>query len=68
MSNLSIGISGIQAAQKALDIIGNNLANAATPGYHRQRINFTPAYSTYRQSAIIGGGVESSPEKEAFSI
>jgi flagellar hook-associated protein FlgK len=60
MSNLSIGISGIQAAQKALDIIGNNLANAATPGYHRQRINFTPAYSTVRQSAIIGGGVESS--------
>jgi flagellar hook-associated protein 1 FlgK len=60
MSNLSIGISGLQAAQKALDIIGNNLANAATPGYHRQRINFTPAYSTYRQSAIIGGGVESS--------
>lgn len=60
MSNLSIGVSGIQAAQKALDIIGNNLANAATPGYHRQRINFTPAYSTYRQSAIIGGGVESS--------
>ncbi len=60
MSNLSIGISGLQAAQKALDIIGNNLANAATPGYHRQRINFKPAYSTYRQSAIIGGGVESS--------
>jgi len=60
MSNLSIGISGLQAAQKALDIIGNNLANAATPGYHRQRINFTPAYSTVRQSAIIGGGVESS--------
>ncbi len=60
MSNLSIGISGLQAAQKALDIIGNNLANAATPGYHRQRINFTPAYSTVRQSAIIGGGVKSS--------
>jgi flagellar hook-associated protein 1 FlgK len=60
MSNLSIGISGLTAAQKALDIIGNNLANAATPGYHRQRINFEPAYSTVNQSAIIGGGVESS--------
>ncbi|MFA5423589.1 MAG: flagellar basal body protein, partial [Phycisphaerae bacterium] len=60
MANLNIGITGLQAAQKALDIIGNNMANAATPGYHRQKINFTPAYSTFKQSAIIGGGVESS--------
>jgi flagellar hook-associated protein 1 FlgK len=60
MSNFSIGISGLQAAQKALSITGNNLANAATPGYHRQQINFTPAYSTIGRSTIIGGGVESS--------
>lgn len=60
MSNLNIGITGLQAAQKALDIIGNNMANAATPGYHRQQVNFTPAYSTFKQNAIIGGGVKSS--------
>lgn len=60
MANLSIGISGLQAAQKALDVIGNNLANAATPGYHRQRLNLTPAYSTMSGPSVIGGGVESS--------
>ncbi|MBN1796314.1 MAG: flagellar hook-associated protein FlgK [Sedimentisphaerales bacterium] len=58
MSNLSIAISGLQAAQKGLDVVGNNLANVATEGYHRQRINFTPAYSTMRQSVVLGGGVK----------
>ena len=37
MSNFSIGLSGIDAAKKALDIVGNNMANAATEGYHRQQ-------------------------------
>ena len=58
MSNYSIGISGLDAAQKALDIIGNNLANAATEGYHRQRIELTPAYSVLDGSTILGGGVD----------
>ncbi len=57
MSNYSIGISGLGAAQKALDIIGNNIANAATEGYHRQRIELTPAYSTQVGNILLGGGV-----------
>jgi len=52
MQNFSIGLSGLNAAQTALDIIGNNVANAATDGYHRQRIELSPA--TYGQT---GGGV-----------
>jgi flagellar hook-associated protein 1 FlgK len=32
----SIGVSALQAAQQGLAIAGNNLANASTPGYHRQ--------------------------------
>lgn len=59
MSSYFIGISGITAAQKALDVIGNNMANAATEGYHRQRIELQPAYSSQLGTAIIGGGVES---------
>ena len=46
MSDFNIGLSGLDAAQKALDVIGNNIANAATEGYHRQRIDFSPAYSS----------------------
>jgi len=58
MANFSIGLSGLNAAQKALDIIGNNIANAATDGYHRQRVEFSPAYVSQLGSTLIGGGVD----------
>jgi len=58
MSNFSIGLSGLDAAQKALDVIGNNIANAATEGYHRQRIDFSPAYSSQQGTVLLGGGVD----------
>jgi flagellar hook-associated protein FlgK len=58
MANFSIGLSGLTAAQKALDIIGNNIANAATDGYHRQRVEFSPAYSSQQGPTLIGGGVD----------
>jgi len=58
MDSFSIGISGLQAAQKAFDIIGNNVANAATEGYHRQRIELRPAYTSQVGSILIGGGVK----------
>jgi len=57
MDSYSIGISGLDAAQKAIGIIGNNIANAATEGYHRQRINLTPAYASQLGSILLGGGV-----------
>jgi len=58
MDSYSIGLSGIKAAQNALDIIGNNISNAATEGYHRQRIELTPAYSVQNDSTLLGGGVD----------
>ncbi len=58
MQAYSIGMSGLDAAQKALDIIGNNVANAATEGYHRQRINLVPAYSSQAGEVLLGGGVK----------
>ncbi len=57
MSNYSIGLSGLDAAQRALDVIGNNIANAATEGYHRQRVNLSPAFSTQEGDVLFGGGV-----------
>jgi len=57
MDSFSIGMSGLSAAQNAIDLIGNNIANAATEGYHRQRINLTPAYATQIGSVLLGGGV-----------
>ena len=58
MDSYSIGLSGLDAAQKALDTIGNNIANAATEGYHRQRIILNPAYSSQLGSLLLGGGVD----------
>ncbi|HDS84160.1 MAG TPA: flagellar hook-associated protein FlgK [Phycisphaerales bacterium] len=57
MSGYEIGISGIHAAQRALTIIGNNIANAATEGYHRQEINLTPAAEAYTNGVMVGQGV-----------
>ncbi|MDI6602210.1 MAG: flagellar hook-associated protein FlgK [Thermoanaerobacteraceae bacterium] len=36
-----IAKSGLFAAQKALDVISNNVANANTPGYTRQRVELS---------------------------
>jgi flagellar hook-associated protein FlgK len=58
MQNLGIGISGLNAAQQALNVIGNNVANAATEDYHRQRINLSPAYTSTGASDFLGGGVD----------
>jgi flagellar hook-associated protein 1 FlgK len=58
VDSFDIGISGLGAAQKGFDIIGNNIANAATDGYHRQRLNLVPAYAAQVGSVLIGGGVE----------
>jgi flagellar hook-associated protein FlgK len=39
MNAFPIGTSAISTGQRALDLIGQNLANAATPGYHRQAVS-----------------------------
>lgn len=58
MQNFSIGLSGLNAASAALAVVGNNIANASTPGYHRQRVELTP--STYGQTGeeVTGVGVD----------
>ncbi len=58
MSGYDIGLSGLSAAQRALDVIGNNIANAATEGYHRQRIDLRPMDDMYTNGVLIGQGVE----------
>lgn len=39
MNAFSIGISAISVGQRGLDVTGQNVANANTPGYHRQRVD-----------------------------
>jgi len=57
MWNFDIGLSGLDAARKGLDVIGNNIANAATEGYHRQSLILTPSSVRPEGGITIGGGV-----------
>jgi flagellar hook-associated protein 1 len=54
MQSYSIALSSVTAAYSALDTVGNNIANAATEGYHRQRTELSP--SANNQSSNSGGG------------
>ena len=58
MGGYEIGISGLHAAQNALDVIGNNIANAATEGYHRQEVDLRPKDDAYTGGYMIGQGVD----------
>lgn len=58
MQSFSIGLSGLSAAYAAMDVIGNNVANASTDGYHRQRIELRPSKATQTGAAAVGAGVD----------
>jgi flagellar hook-associated protein FlgK len=55
MSNLTIGLSGLIVAQRALDIVATNIANANTDGYHRQTPMISPVSLDSPYSPSIGG-------------
>jgi len=42
MEGYSIGLNGLIVAQRAIELIGTNIANAGTPGYHRQELKISP--------------------------
>lgn len=39
MNAFPIGVSALAAGQQSLALIGQNISNATTPGYHRQAVN-----------------------------
>ena len=58
-SALEVGRSAMAVSQIALQVAGNNMANAATEGYHRQTIHLTPARGEQVGSnAYVGRGVQ----------
>ena len=54
-SALHTGRSGLLASQAGVENAGNNLANLATPGYHRRRVSTTPAPGQEIQRGIFMG-------------
>lgn len=57
-SSLMIGQTALAASQVAIQVTGNNLANAATPGYHRQRVELTPVSGYRYGTSFLGRGVQ----------
>ena len=51
IATLSIAMSGLRAQQQAMDITAHNVANASTPGYHRQEVLFMPGAGATSQVA-----------------
>jgi len=61
-SSLNTALNGLSAAQRALDTTSQNIVNANTPGYSRQRVLLesvgnTPEASFHTGSAAVVGGV-----------
>jgi flagellar hook protein FlgE len=56
-NSLYIGISGLQAHGEAISVVGDNIANASTVGYKRNRAEFSDVLGGQLDSQRLGGGV-----------
>lgn len=55
--SLQIAKSGLYVSQKALEVTGNNISNANTKGYSRQRLDVSPSSNFTNGSISVGSGV-----------
>jgi flagellar hook protein FlgE len=59
-NSLYIGISGLQAHGEAISVVGDNIANASTVGYKRNRAAFADMLGGELNAQRMGGGVRMS--------
>lgn len=64
---ISIGISGIRAAQMGLMTTEHNITNASTPGYSRQRVIQTTNIPIATGSGFVGQGTNVSAIERMYS-
>lgn len=53
MSILNIGLSGLTASQKALEVTSNNIANSATAGYKSASAEFSAVYNGGQRGGVV---------------
>ena len=58
MGALEIGSSALRAAYAQLQTTGNNIANATTPGYSRQRVILAESTTSFSGGGFMGRGVD----------
>ncbi len=57
-AGLNIAASSLRAQQKAMDVVSNNIANANTPGYSRQRAELVSAVPERIGALTLGRGTD----------
>ncbi|WP_339528576.1 flagellar hook protein FlgE [Pseudomonas mucidolens] len=68
--SFNIGLSGLYAANKQLDVTGNNIANVATTGFKSSRAEFADIYAASKLGTghnAIGSGVNLAAVSQQFS-
>ncbi len=56
--SLNTALTALRAARVRIDTAAGNVANAATPGYTRRRVELVPAPSYLSAEGWMGGGVD----------
>ena len=57
LGSIQLGANTLRVNQLALQVVGQNIANANTPGYIREEAILTPAPTERRGSVLLGMGV-----------
>ncbi|MHC8319252.1 flagellar hook protein FlgE [Pseudomonas sp. GB2N2] len=68
--SFNIGLSGLYAANKQLDVTGNNIANVATTGFKSSRAEFEDVYSATKLGTgtkVVGNGVRLANVSQQFT-
>ncbi|NVZ69580.1 flagellar hook protein FlgE [Pseudomonas costantinii] len=68
--SFNIGLSGLHASSKQLDVTGNNIANVATTGFKSSRAEFADIYAASKlgnSQNLIGNGVNLATVSQAFT-
>ena len=60
--SLNIAVTGMNAQRRILDLVGHNVANATTPGYHRQRAELRSL------GGRAGAGISSGDETRIYGV
>ncbi|AZC17627.1 flagellar hook protein FlgE [Pseudomonas sp. CMR5c] len=68
--SFNIGLSGLFAANKQLDVTGNNISNVATKGFKFSRAEFADVYSATKLGSgarVVGNGVRLANVSQQFT-
>src|SRR5512141_761439 len=65
---LSIARTAMLTQQRAMDVTANNVANAQTPGYRRQRLMLTEAMPLQMPFGTVGRGIDSLGVQRAVDL